>query len=109
MGPPNFIFVLDNNESKTNIKNSTRSIRVQGHAVMLQPAESEYGGDFTIGRVPTATVFDLHLGCLQISSARSVALPVGHLHDKGGRQLLALGVYATRVGAKQRYRTVAAA
>ena len=26
--------------------------------MMLQPAESEHGGDFTIGRVPTATVFD---------------------------------------------------
>ena len=27
--------------------------------MMLQPAENEHGGDFTIGRVPTATVFDL--------------------------------------------------
>jgi hypothetical protein len=81
-------------------------------SMMLQPAESEHGGDFTIGRVPTATVFDLatcSLGCLQVLSDRSVALLVGHLHNKGGRKLLALGVYATRVGAKQRYRTVAAA
>ena len=51
-----FDFCYLDNESKFNIKKSTRSIRFQGHAD--DAAKSEHGGDFTIGRVPTATVFD---------------------------------------------------
>ena len=104
-------FCYLDNESKINIKFRTHSIRFQGYADdacnqqranMVAMATSPLGG-FQPQRCSTCS-----LGCLQVSSARSVALLVGHLHDKGGRQLLALGVCATRVGAKG-YRTVAAA
>ena len=99
------------NESKDQYKNQHVQYDFKDMLMMLQPAESEVNmvatsplGGFQPQRCSTCS-----LGCLQVSSARSVALLVGHLHDKGGRQLLALGVYATRVRAKQRYRTVAAA
>ena len=74
--------------------------------MMLQ--ESEHGGDFTIGRVPTATVFDPQPWVLA-----SLVCPLSRFTCRAparqrGRQLLALGVCATRVGAKG-YRTVAAA
>ena len=102
-----FDFCYLDNESKINIKNQHVQYDFKDMLMMLQ--ESEHGGDFTIGRVPTATVFDLQpwvLASLVCSLSRFAC--IGHLHDKGGRQLLALGVCATRVGAKG-YRTVAAA
>ena len=55
-----FDFCYHDNESKINIKNQHVQYDFKD-MLMLQPAESEHGGhgDFTIGRVPTATVLDL--------------------------------------------------
>ena len=52
-----FDFCYLDNESKINIKNQHVQYDFKDMLMMLQP-ESEHGGDFTIGRVPTATVFD---------------------------------------------------
>ena len=51
-----FDFCYLDNESKINIKNQHVQYDFKDMLMMLQ--ESEHGGDFTIGRVPTATVFD---------------------------------------------------